>query len=277
MKVRDILKKEVDKLNKYNVEDAILKVQLLLQYKLNISHEYLINHYEDEIEKTVLKEFDKNIVDLLNGKPIQYITNKQSFFGYDFYVDENVLIPQPDTECLVEEVINIVKKLNKKVDILDICTGSGAIAVSIQKNINGNVTASDISKEALEIAKKNIAQNNAKVDLIESNMFENIKGKFDIIVSNPPYIETSVIKNLSKEVKTEPKIALDGGEDGLEFYRILTKKSGEYLKENGILAVEIGYDQKDRVIELFEKNGFVDVYSKKDFGNNDRIVVGKRR
>lgn len=277
MKVRDVLKKEVEKLNKYKVEDAILKVQMLLQYSLGVSHEYLINHYEDKIDKSVLRDFELNITDLINGKPIQYIVNNQTFYGYDFYVDENVLIPQPDTECLVEEVIQLAEKLERKLKILDMCTGSGVIAISLRKNLNATVFASDISPQALEIARKNTMLNKTEVSFIESDMFEKIEGKFDIIVSNPPYIETDLIKELSAEVQNEPQIALDGGKNGLDFYRILVKEAGEHLEKNGILAVEIGYNQRENVMKLFEEAGFCEVYAKKDFGNHDRMIIGKWR
>ena len=275
MKVKDVLKKEVDKLNSYNIEDSILKVQMILQHTLGVSHEYLVMHYDDEIDNRVIREFELNIVDLINGKPIQYIVNNQIFYGYDFYVDENVLIPQPDTECLVEEVIGIGKRFDKKIKILDICTGSGAIAISLRKNLNATIYASDVSSDALDIARKNSVINNAEVSFIESDMFENVNEKFDIIVSNPPYIETDVIKELSDEVKKEPLLALDGGKDGLKFYKILAENAKNYLVSGGILAVEIGYNQKDDVIKLLKENGWCDIYSKKDFGNNDRIVVAK--
>lgn len=275
MKVKDVLKKEVDKLNSYNIEDSILKVQMLLQHILGVSHEYLVTHYDDEIDNTTIREFELDIVDLINGKPIQYILNNQVFYGYDFYVDENVLIPQPDTECLVEEVIQIGKNFDKKIKILDICTGSGAIAVSLRKNLNATIYASDISNEALDIARKNAVINNVEVSFIESDMFENISEKFDIIVSNPPYIESDVIQKLSEEVKNEPLLALDGGKDGLNFYRILAENAKKYLESDGILAIEIGYNQKDAVVKILEEYGWKNVYSKKDFGNNDRIVVAK--
>lgn len=278
MKVGEVLKKEVDKLNKFYVEDAILKVQILLQHVLGVSHEYLVTHYEDNIENKYLLEFETAIVDLINGKPIQYIVNSQNFYGLNFYVDENVLIPQPDTECLVEEVIQIGKKFQDKIKILDICTGSGAIAISLRKNLNATVFASDISPQALEIARKNAVMNQTEISIIESDMFEKIENqRFDIIVSNPPYIETETIKNLSDEVKNEPRIALDGGEDGLEFYKILSKEAKNYLKEEGFLAVEIGYNQKEKVMKLFEEEGYHQIYSKKDFGGNDRIIVGNWR
>ena len=266
MKIKEVLKNEVDKLNSYHIEDAILKAQILLQHVLGVSHEYLTIHYEDKMDKQFLRELQMYITQLINGRPIQYIVNNQDFYGYHFYVDENVLIPQPDTEILVEEMIGIGKKIDKKMKILDICTGSGAIAISIRKNLECTMYASDISESALEIARKNIVINQTEVSLIHSDMFEKMDSKFDMIVSNPPYIETSVIESLSEEVKNEPQIALDGGEDGLKFYRILADKAGNYLEKDGILAVEIGYHQREKVMEIFEKAGFCEVYSKKDFG-----------
>ncbi|MFG6319256.1 MAG: peptide chain release factor N(5)-glutamine methyltransferase [Clostridia bacterium] len=195
--------------------------------------------------------------------------------GLNFYVNENVLIPQPDTEILVEEVLQLLKQ-NVSKKILDICTGSGAIAISIAKmQENSTVTASDISKKAINIARKNSVDNNTDIEFVLSNMFEKINGKFDIIVSNPPYIEENVISTLPKEVQKEPYIALSGGEDGLKFYRIIAKEGKKFLNANGYIAVEIGYNQKEKVIELFEKEEYKEVYSKKDFGGNDRIVIAK--
>lgn len=195
--------------------------------------------------------------------------------GLNFYVNENVLIPQPDTEILVEEVLQLLKQ-NVSKKILDICTGSGAIAISIAKmQENSTVTASDISKKAINIARKNSVDNNTDIEFVLSNMFEKINGKFDIIVSNPPYIEENVISTLPKEVQKEPYIALSGGEDGLKFYRIIAKEGKKFLNANGYIAVEIGYNQKEKVIELFEKEEYKEVYSKKDFGGNDRIVIVK--
>lgn len=277
MKIKEVLKDQVEKLNRYHIEDAILKVQILLQHSLGVSHEYLTIHYEDKIEKHVLRELQLYIHQLINGRPIQYIVNAQNFYGYHFYVDENVLIPQPDTEILVEEVIGIGQKKDKSLKILDICTGSGAIAISIRKNLACTMYASDISESALEVARKNAVMNHAEISLMASDMFEKVDGKFDIIVSNPPYIETSTLENLSEEVKNEPRIALDGGEDGLTFYRILIDEAREHLEKDGMLAAEIGFNQKEKVMRMFEEVGFCEVYSKKDFGGNDRIVVGKWR
>lgn len=231
MKIREVLKNGIKNLTENKVEESILKAKMLLAYELGMKNESLAMHLEDEIEPEIQKKFDCHLQKLIAGKPIQYVTNLQEFYGLNFYVDENVLIPQPDTEILVEEVIEICKDSKKNLKILDICTGSGAIAISLSKNLKAQIVASDISKESLEIAKENALKNQTKVEFVESDMFENIGGKFDMIVSNPPYIETETIKTLSKEVKNEPILALDGGKDGLNFYRILADKARNYLKK----------------------------------------------
>lgn len=198
----------------------------------------------------------------------------------NFYVDENVLIPQPDTEILVEEIINLYK--NKKCKILDLCTGSGAIAIALAKYVeDAQIVSSDISMKALQIAKLNAEKNlvHKKIKFIESDMFEKIDDTdFDIIVSNPPYIKTDVINTLDASVKKEPNIALDGGQDGLKFYKIIINKAHQYLSNNGKLFLEIGYDQKEDVIKLLNKTGYYnEIYSKKDLSQNDRIVVASVR
>ena len=277
MKIRELLKNGTIKLTEKKIEDAISKVRMLLLYELQIQNEYLACYLDEEASAEVAEKFEKHLEELISGKPIQYITNSQGFLGLDFYVDENVLIPQPDTEILVEEVIEICKYREDVPKILDICTGSGAIAVALTKQMKAEMVASDISPKALEIAEKNAEKYHAKIEFVKSDMFEKIHQKFDIIVSNPPYIETKTMENLSPEVKNEPKIALDGGEDGLRFYRILTQKAKDYLEENGVLAVEIGYNQRENVIGIFRNAGFCEVYAKQDLTGNDRIVVGKWR
>ena len=251
---------------------------MLLKHLLNVNGSYLIINSDKELEVSVEEKFKEGIELLKKGTPFQYITNHQEFMGLSFYVDSNVLIPQPDTEVLVEEVLDILKKDTNKKSILDLCTGSGAIGVSIAKYSECSVTMSDISKNALEIAKKNATSNEVidKCNFVLSDMFEDIDKKFDIIVSNPPYIKTKVINTLDKEVQNEPHLALDGGEDGLNFYRIIAENAYKYLNEDGILALEIGYDQKEKVINLLENVGqYTDIYCKKDLGNNDRIIVCK--
>lgn len=272
MKIKEMI--EYGKKNLIKKEDAYILSRMLAKHFLKVDDAYLIINGDEEVKPFIFDFFQSAIQLLDNGMPIQYITNKQEFMGLSFYVDENVLIPQPDTEILVEEVLN---KINKQDKILDLCTGSGAIGISLAKNTeNIKIYMSDISEKALEIAQRNITKNKVeeRCELIISNMFENIYSKYDIIVSNPPYIESEEIKILPKEVRSEPIIALDGGFDGLDFYRIIANEAYKYLKENGILALEIGYNQKEKVIDLLNKTGkYKDIYCKKDLGGNDRVVI----
>ncbi|MGN1270853.1 MAG: peptide chain release factor N(5)-glutamine methyltransferase [Clostridia bacterium] len=288
MNIKQILDYGIIILKESNIEEPILKARMLLANILNQPKEYLLIHETEELNLNDTNKYKEGIKKLVNNMPIQYIINKQEFMGLEFYVDENVLIPQPDTEILVEEVIKICKEIhfhnkNKKIKILDLCTGSGAIGISLKKYIqNSEITLSDISNKALEIAKKNCINiiGNTEINIIESDLFEKIdvNNKFDIIVSNPPYIETKTIQTLDKEVQKEPKLALDGGEDGLNLYRRIIKKAHNYLSDNGILVLEIGYNQKDKVINLIRtSNMYREVYSKKDLSNNDRIVACKKR
>lgn len=274
MKIKEILLKSNIILKENNIKDSIIKTRILLSHLLNKNKEYLLIHDEEDLSKEIEEKFFLNLEKIKNNYPIQYITNKQEFMGFEFFVNENVLIPQPDTEILVEEVISIINKENK---ILDLCTGSGAIGISIGKiKPNMQIYLSDISEKALEVARKNSEKLEVKTNIIKSNLFENINEKFDIIVSNPPYIETEVIKKLDKEVQTEPVLALDGGEDGLDFYRKIAKEAKNYLIENGILALEIGYNQKLAIIEILQNEGYKNIYSKRDYGDNDRIVIARK-
>lgn len=281
MKIKELLEDGRKKLIQQNEPYRLSKI--LLKYLLKVDDNYLVVHQDEDVEQNIEEEFYKKINLLEKGKPVQYITNHQEFMKMKFYVDENVLIPQPDTEILVEEILDICKKQssqNKRFyRMLDLCTGSGAIGISLAKYVeNSKITMSDISLKALEIAKKNATQNHVenKCVFIKSDMFENIDGKFDIIVSNPPYIKTEVIKTLDKQVQNEPTIALDGGKDGLKYYRIIAEQAYQYLNKNGILALEIGYDQKEAVIRLLEEKGeYTDIYSKKDLAGNNRIIICK--
>lgn len=280
MNIDETLKSGIEILKRNNIDNAIFKARILLKEILCISKEELMIYGNKEMSEENIKKFQESIKKICENIPLQYITHHQEFFGYDFYVDENVLIPQPDTEILVEECIKISTKLDKlcktNIKILDLCTGSGAIAISLAKNIEySSIVASDISEKALEVAKKNSIINDVKIEFIYSDLYENIKGKFNIIVSNPPYIKTKVIETLSEEVKNEPYLALDGGEDGLMFYKRIIKESKEKLKENGYLLLEIGFDQKQEVIDILKENNYKNIYSKKDLGNNDRIVVAQ--
>lgn len=277
MTIKEALNKGMIILKNNNIETPKLKARLLLQYILKQTRQYLIVYDNKEITSKEQWEYFVNIEKLTKGIPLQHITHTQEFMKMDFFVNEDVLIPRPDTEILVEETIKIAKKKNNP-KILDLCTGSGAIAISISKNIKeAEVYGVDISEKALEIAKKNAEKLNANVKFIKSDLFDKIRNiKFDIIVSNPPYIKLEDINYLSKEVKKEPKIALNGGIDGLDFYRKIAKNAKEYLKLGGYLCFEIGYDQKDDVIEIIKnEENYKNIYSKKDLCGNDRIVISQ--
>ena len=275
MTIKQTLAKGMIILKSNNIDSPKLKARLLLQYVLKKTRQYLIVYDNEEVGKKEQWEYFVNIDKLAKGVPLQHITHTQEFMKMDFYVDENVLIPRPDTEILVEEVINIAKKMDKP-KILDLCTGSGAIAISIAKNVpNAEVYAVDISEKALDVASKNVQRLEAKVRFIKSDLFKNLKNmKFDIIVSNPPYIKKEDIKFLSEDVQKEPQIALDGGYDGLDFYRKISKQAIDYLKFGSFLCFEIGYDQKEEVTEIIEKlEHYKGTYCKKDLCGNDRIII----
>ena len=277
MNIKQALEYGIELLKENNIDEPILKARILLANILERNKEYLLIHEIEELNDDDINKYRKNIIRLCKGEPVQYITNKQEFMGLEFYVDENVLIPQPDTEILVEEVIKISKEMKVK-KILDLCTGSGAIAVSLAKYLSDvEITAIDISHKAIKTAKKNAVFHKVedRITFLESDLFGNLKNqKYDLIVSNPPYIKKDLIKKLDKQVQKEPYIALDGGYDGLDFYRKIIKEAYEYLKYGGYLCLEIGYDQKDDVIDLINKeHQYSKTYVKKDLCNNDRVVI----
>lgn len=280
MNLKELLNYGKEKLIENNIEDASIITKELAEYIFKITRAQIIANSDMKFSKELTDNYINSIKKISTGIPIQYITNNQEFMNLNFYVDENVLIPQPDTEILVEEIIDDYKE--KKCQILDLCTGSGAIAISLAKYINkSNITASDISMKALQIAKLNAEKNfvRKQIQFIESDMFEKIgKNDFDIIVSNPPYIKTNVIENLDIQVKNEPHLALDGGADGLKFYKIIIENAYRYIKNEGKIFLEIGYDQKNEIINLFYENEhYKNIYSKKDLGGNDRIIVATVR
>lgn len=224
MKIKDIINYGIKNLNEKNIDDSVIKSKAILKYILKQNNSYITCNLEKNLDDSIVNEYMQYINELIQGKPLQYITHYQEFMKLDFYVDESVLIPQPDTEILVEEVLNKIKEIKQQkrknsgcIKILDLCTGSGAIAISIKKyEQDVEMYASDISKKALDIAKQNANKNDVNIEFIHSDMFNNLrsntkfKNKFDIIVSNPPYIESGAISKLPIEVINEPHIALDG-------------------------------------------------------------------
>ena len=277
MTIMDAIKKGMIELKNSNIESPKLKSRLLMQYVLNQTRQYIIVNDLNQISKEDEERYFVGISKLRADVPLEHITHQREFMKLNFYINENVLIPRQDTEILVEEVINIAKRI-KNPKILDLCTGSGAIAVSLAKYLpESEITATDISNKALEIAKKNAKINEVenRITFISSDLFTNIpEEKYDIIVSNPPYIKRNVIETLDEQVRKEPYMALDGGLDGLDFYRKIIKNSYEYLKYHGFLCLEIGFDQKIDVIELIEnEEKFENTYSKKDLFDDDRIII----
>ena len=363
---RDIAIREViAKLeNEYKMQ--YYDIKKLLKFCLKVDDKYLIIHNNDNLNEKIVKQIFIFAERIKSGIPIQYIINEQDFMGQTFYVNKNVLIPQPDTEIVVQCAINKIKELidrkvkakniitdniidktidkttdntdintndlidenytnvertirSKKIKILDLCTGSGAIGISIKKYFGESVdvTLSDISKDALDVAKlnaKNILStkkilnssdkflnssekilissgkilsssdkieknypiensNEAEYDVnfVQSDMFQNIKDNFDVIVSNPPYIRSKLIDELDEDVKNEPHIALDGGSDGLKFYKIIKSEINNFLNKDGYLILEIGYEQKEEVQKMFENSECI-----KDYAGNDRVIIWKR-
>lgn len=222
--------------------------------------------YADLIERRMRRE------------PVQYIMGYTAFYGYDFYVTPDVLIPRFDTETLVEAVLPCVKNGDR---ILDMCTGSGCIPIVLYLELTRSgrhvtITASDISEAALLVAEKNAARLGAEITILKSDLFERIQGSYDIITVNPPYIETEIIGTLDPEVRLyEPNLALDGCEDGLFFYRKIVEEAGRYLAPGGLLALEIGADQSSAVEALMRDALFGDVRTVRDLAGNDRCVLGK--
>ena len=268
-----------DVLNEAGVPDAGTDAWILLEHVTGVSRtRYYVNP-----RQVLSKEEEERYLSYIEKRkkriPVQHLTGVQEFMGLEFIVNEHVLIPRQDTEVLVETVW---EDLEPGMRVLDMCTGSGCILISLMKRMQtvsredgiAGVGA-DLSREALQVAEENASKQKVGAVFVESNLFDKVEGTYDIIVSNPPYIRTSVIKELQEEVKLhDPYAALDGKEDGLFFYREIIKKSKEYLKKGGRLYFEIGHDQGEDVKKLMEEAGFSEVTVKKDLAGLDRVVFG---
>ena len=274
MKYIEAFDKYVKLLEEKNFKDAKSNILLLIYEIFDFDFSKWTMYKYDEIEDiSKLDTLNKYVKKRLGHMPIQYILNKAYFCGLPLYVNENVLIPRFDTEVLVEEVLKISKK-DKSKRILDICTGSGAIAIALKK-LGGfeRVDALDISDKALEVAKRNANELDLNINFLKSDMFSSLtcENKYDIIVSNPPYIQSDVVDTLESEVKDfEPRLALDGDADGMKFYKIIAENYEDYLVDNGVLALEIGYDEANDIRALFEGKNVV---IKKDLANLDRVAI----
>ena len=274
MKYLECYKEGCRKLAETNVPEAELDARLLLEFICGTNRNDLLVHGDREVEADKLIAYEAAIAKRMERIPLQHITGEQDFMGLTFRVNEHVLIPRQDTEILVEEIL---KDMQDYCRILDMCTGSGCILISLLHYNNWcEGVGVDISSMALQTAEENgkklLAEEKRPVWL-ESNLFEKVEGKFDIIVSNPPYIRSDVIDTLMPEVKDhEPMNALDGTEDGLYFYREIVKQAPEYLKKEGKLYFEIGHDQGADVSELLSQAGYKEIHVVKDYAGLDRVV-----
>ena len=262
-------------LTEAGIGEAKSDTLLLLEGICHVTRNDVLVHGEVELDEDLVTVYKDALQKRCTHIPLQHITGVQNFMGLDFTVNEHVLIPRFDTEILVEEVM---KFLHDGFSILDMCTGSGCILLSLLKYSNDcQGLGVDISTDALAVANTNKEKLGIEASFIESNLFEQVTGKYDIIVSNPPYIRSDVIPTLMEEVRDhEPLLALDGTEDGLFFYRKIVAESPDYLNGGGMLFFEIGYDQAEDVSRLMEEAGYKDVTVVKDFAGLDRVVYGRR-
>ena len=274
MKYLECYKEGCRKLAETNVPEAELDARLLLEFICGTNRNDLLVHGDREVEADKLIAYEAAIAKRMERIPLQHITGEQDFMGLTFQVNEHVLIPRQDTEILVEEIL---KDMQDYCRILDMCTGSGCILISLLHYNNWcEGVGVDISSMALQTAEENgkkLLTEEKRPVWLESNLFEKVEGKFDIIVSNPPYIRSDVIDTLMPEVKDhEPMNALDGTEDGLYFYREIVKQAPTYLKKEGKLYFEIGHDQGADVSELLSRAGYKEIHVVKDYAGLDRVV-----
>lgn len=286
MEINHLLKRGVDIIKDREYGNPVLEATLLLGKLLNVDKVYIYTHGKDQVPEPIVDKFLELMDKRSKGYPIQYILKEKEFMGLDFYVEEGVLIPRPDTETLVEYVLRHIDKNHKDrlVNFLDLGIGSGAICLSVAHyRKNANVYGVDIHDTPLKVASINKERFNLdNVKLYKGDLFKGIEdlgleGKFHIIASNPPYIPKREIETLQKEVKDyEPVDALDGGEDGLSFYRRIIPESKRYLQEKGLLIFEIGYDQGKQVKDILMDNGFKNIQILKDLQGLDRVVFGTK-
>ncbi len=279
--LRDAWEEGTKRLGGAGIDEARLDAWYLLEWAAKISREA---YYLDPLQKLGEKEAERYrqaIERRASRIPLQHITGEQEFMGLKFLVDGNVLIPRQDTEILVETVLN---GMSTGMRVLDMCTGSGCIAVSLAKlgkksgRVNGKnrFAAADVSCEALKVARENARMHGVDVEFFLSDLFESVEGRFDCIVSNPPYIRTREIEKLQEEVRLhDPRAALDGGEDGLYFYRRIVRDAAFHLEDGGLLAFETGCDQSAAVAGLMEEAGYARIETKRDLAGLDRVVTGR--
>ena len=279
MNIENTLQKAISTLKTSNVKSSSLDSEILLSESINRDRKYIILNSKKKLSQKSLNTFNKLISRRLKGEPIAYITNKKEFWNQTFYINRDVLIPRPDTELIVEQVLKLTKKYSQK-QILDIGTGSGCILLSLLDEMpNSYGVGIDISKNSVKIGEYNAKMlklsNRARFYKTDVDNFQ--IGKYDIVVSNPPYIEFNNLKYLERDVVNfEPKLALDGGFDGFSDIKKVINKAAILIKKNGKLFLEIGFNQKNKTKEMLENRGFYINKVLKDYGNNDRCIVSTK-
>ncbi len=283
MTVQELWKEGRQELSDSGIQDAELDSRYLLEWALKQSYSFLLLNPDYEADREAVQTYRHGILMRKNHKPLQYITGEQEFMGFSFRVNSHVLIPRQDTEILVETVLKELKKLpreeKKDYRILDMCCGSGCIGLSIWKLLEQKwkVVLSDVSREALAVAKENARRLEAKVEFIESDLFHNIHETYHVIVSNPPYIPSRVVDTLMPEVREqEPRLALDGKEDGLYFYRKIVEQVKEHLEDEGCIFFEIGFDQAEDVRQILVDAGLKQITVIQDLAGLDRVVYARK-
>lgn len=277
--VKDVVSEGAEQLKQVGIADYQTDSWLLAEEIFGVRRQDILLIPDKSVDTALVQKYEEAVKRRATHVPLQHITGHQPFMDFDFMVNRDVLIPRPETELLVEQVVSYIQSnfpdKNKTVKVLDMCTGSGCIAISVDKMCdNAKVRAVDISEKALQVARENNIKNQADVTFIQSDLFENVTDKFDVIVSNPPYIPTETLQTLMEEVRDyDPPLALDGSGDGLKFYRIISEKAEEFLNQHGRLFLEIGHDQGKSVPELLRENGFSKIQVLKDLSGNDRMVI----
>lgn len=274
---REALKAGEEMLVRAGVPDGAYDAWALMEFAFAMEKSYYFLHADDKMEEKQRERYQEVLEKRAERIPLQQITGSGWFMGYEFYVNDHVLIPRFDTEILVEEAGKLLKQERK---LLDLCTGSGCVLLSLlaeHRGLNLTGVGADISPQALEVAKENARRLDVKAELVESDLFSSVEGKYHVITANPPYIASKEIGKLMPEVRDhEPHLALDGKEDGLYFYRKIVEQAPDYLEESGWLCLEIGYDQGESLKTMMEEQGYDQIRIVKDLAGLDRVVIGQK-
>lgn len=256
-------------------DTPFLDSSVLLGFAAGLTREQLFVRYPEELPQEIYDKFSSLIEKRLKGLPVSYIRKQKEFYGRDFYVDERVLVPRPDTECIIDKALELGKERDN-LRVLDLCTGSGCIAITLKlEKPELTVHASDLSTDALDVAGANAEYLNAEVNFMESDLFSSVAGKYGMVVTNPPYVSSHETNGMKESGWPEPQLALDGGDDGLDLIREIIVNSLDYLQDNSYLLIEAGPDQAETISSLMKDAGFRDIEITKDLAGRNRITSGR--